>query len=307
MLRDIDSIPHGQLSRRTVLGAALGISAAAAVTGLTGVAAHADLPREIALTGIPHSLYDTIFDATVRQGFRPFWVDGHEISDEGTYLNVIFRPADGVPWIARHGMTSGHYQLEFAMQSSMGYRLANLTSYLIDDEPRYAAIWRKEPGPAWSAYHGKSTAEHAALFNSLRDRGYVPVNLSVVLNEDNDLEISGFYTQENVGSFFTRQQIGWHELSDLISENKHAGRQLKYLTAYNLASDEQYSAIFTQVAPGTGDTVFEKNVPSNEIAGVISDHVNQDTFLTRCITGFWNAGNNPHTEWDEFTGVWRRP
>ena len=122
---------------------------------------------ELSKHGILESAYQAEFTKMSSSGYRQVWVDGFDVGGQ-TYFNVIFRPANGTAWVAKHGLTGTEYQTEFNLRTSLGYRLLQVDSYLSGGSVRYAAIFVKNTGGVvWTAYHGLTCAQHQQKFNSL--------------------------------------------------------------------------------------------------------------------------------------------
>jgi hypothetical protein len=49
-------------------------------------------------------------------------------------------------------MSPARYQINFTRYSSQGYRLVDISGYMIGSSLKYAAIWEKKGCPAWRAY-----------------------------------------------------------------------------------------------------------------------------------------------------------
>ena len=77
----------------------------------------------------------------------------------------IARAAENPAWVARHGLTGADYQSEFNRWTGAGYRLTSVSGYEENGDARYAAIWRKLPGPAWQARHGLTSQQYQATFD----------------------------------------------------------------------------------------------------------------------------------------------
>jgi len=271
--------------------------------------AFAAAPGEVLVRGLTSSQFEAKFLLLRDNHLMPVWIDAYQVDGEN-FFNAIWRPFDGVSWIAKWNMTGDGYQSEFDTNKHNGYRLTNLRSYrdgyASDGSSLYAAIWRLESGPDLRAYHGKSMAEHEGLFDSWMKDGYVPVNLSVV-HLGSVRDVSGFYVKKNVGSVVSKQVLEWGDVEVEVADNENAGRHLVYLTSWKTVSTESaYSAIFWQNAPGNGDTSVSHMVPDQSFDQKIDWHTKQNTYLTRCLTGA-EEGSGSWGWHHGYSAVWRRP
>ena len=241
---------------------------------------------ELTRFGIPAASYQTEFDRIVTSGYRPVWIDGYEVGGS-TFFNAIFRAADGVPWVARHGLTASQYQAEFTQWVGQGYRLQHIESYLQGGAVRYAAIFVKKAGPAFTVYHGKDTAGHQQTFDTLIGQGWVPVNISVV-SPGGARTHAALYEKLDAGSFWTKNFMTTAEYQAEFDANVQAGRKLVYLNAYRHGSGPRLTAIWHQKAPaqlvarhGMTGPQFQSAFDTNLAGG----------FLTRAIAGYEASGS----------------
>ena len=80
-------------------------------------------------------------------------------------------------FIAYHDRTSQDHQNQFNRLFPLGYRMISLSVYQPND-PRYAAVWIRRPGPDWSAVHGVSAAGYQAAFDNAAAAGFHPTIIS---------------------------------------------------------------------------------------------------------------------------------
>jgi CubicO group peptidase (beta-lactamase class C family) len=121
--------------------------------------------------GLTAAQYQAAFDRLGAQGYRPVLVNGYSVGGTGRFA-AIFHRDDSVEWVARHGLSSTQYQAEFDARLAQGYRLRHVSGYTSGGAERYAAIWERSSGPAWRGFHGLTSAQYQALFDSMTDQGY---------------------------------------------------------------------------------------------------------------------------------------
>ncbi len=236
---------------------------------------------EIARHGVPAADYQFVFDHITKSGYRPVWVDGFEVNGKNLF-NVIFRPADGTLWVARHNLTADQYQDEFELRAGQGYRPLQVESYTDGDAIRYAVIFVKQNGPAWTAYHGRNDAQHQTLFNNLNAAGYRIINSSVVVI-NGQRSYTAFYEQKPVGSYEARSALTAAEYQAKFTENQLAGRQLVYLNAYDHAGSVRFTAIWHSAVAGA--YVARHNLTKAEYQDEWELRLGQG-YLTRFVTGY---------------------
>lgn len=240
---------------------------------------------ELTRFGIPAGSYQKEFDRIVASGYRPVWVDGYEVG-ANTFFNAIFRAADGVPWVARHGLTASRYQAEFTQWVGQGYRLVQVESYLQGGNIRYAAIFIKKAGPPFTAYHGRDAAGHQQLFDTLTAQGWVPVNISVV-SPGGTRRHAALYEKRDAGTFWTKNFMTPAQYQAEFNANVQAGRKLVYLNAFRHGASPRLTAIWHQKAPAPFVARHGMTAPQFQTA---FDANLAGGFLTRAIAGYEASG-----------------
>jgi murein DD-endopeptidase MepM/ murein hydrolase activator NlpD len=241
---------------------------------------------ELSKHNVPAGSLQTEFDKIAQSGYRPVWLDGFN-GASGRAFNMIFRPADGKAWVARADLTASAYQSEFNLRTGQGYRLSFVDSYTNGSTVLYAAIFTKEPGGQWVAYHGLSASAHQAKFNTLTAQGYVPVNISGV-SINGVKTFTGLYEKKSVGGFVALDSMTPSQYQTQYDANKAAGRELVYLNAYTHNGSPRIIAIwyqnsgFTSIVARHGLTAaqYQTEFDKQLAAG----------YLTQAVTGYLENG-----------------
>jgi hypothetical protein len=84
-------------------------------------------------------------------------------------------------------MTSEQYQAIFDQLVQQGFHLTWVSTYAVNGQDLYAAIWDKSPGPAWQAHHRMTPSNYQATFNTLLSQGYQPACVSACNTGGEDL------------------------------------------------------------------------------------------------------------------------
>ena len=205
---------------------------------------------------------------------------------------AVFRPAAG-QMQAFHGLTGAQYQAQFTKWTNAGYRPVLIESYL-DGGVKYAALFRKSPGPAYSAYHGLSAQQHQAKFDSLTAAGYRPKSISVV--SSGGRIYSAIYEKAG-GGWQAKSQLTPAEYQAAFTANAQAGRHLAYLNAYVHEGQPYLVGIWSAATPGGGKqrhgltgAQYQSEWSSASGAGM----------LTQAVTGY-AAGNSAR-----YAASWRK-
>ncbi len=287
------------MKRRHLLTAALAGSAGALLGAEAARAAHG----EVVVRGLTGDQYADRFQQLKGEGLMPVWIDAHQHDGEN-YFSAIWRPSTAA-WVAKRNMTSAEYQAEFDTHVRNGYRLTNVRSYREgskDSEALYAAIWRKESGPPFVAYHGLTMAQHQNRFNELTRKGWAPVNLSVV-HLGTVREVTGLYVLKDVGGLWAEQVVEWHEVATVVAQAAQYGLHLVHITSWDgVSSIDGYSLVFWGLPGGSGETAFKFEVSDGSVDLELDYYTAQRDYLTRCLTGSATHGGD-----FDYSLVFRRP
>ncbi len=236
---------------------------------------------EIARNGVPAAQYQQVFTDIVSAGYRPVWIDGFDVGGTA-YLNATFRPAGGVAWIARHGLTAAQYQTEVTTWSGQGYRLTHVDSYLSAGAVRYAAIFTQEPGAAWTAYHGVSEATHVAKVTELIGQGFRPVNVSLV-SVNGARQVTALWDKAPFGGWWALHKVAASSYQAEVDAQLAAGRLPHYVNTYRHDGVVFYSAIFSSASLGSAWAARHGQTPAQYQTTWTS--FSAQGFATRAVTG----------------------
>ena len=84
----------------------------------------------------------------------------------------IWEKDGGPAFQARHKLTAAQYQQAFDELVGQGFRLRVVSGYAVGGEPRFAAIWEKDGGPAFQARHNLTAAQYQQAFNEIVSQGF---------------------------------------------------------------------------------------------------------------------------------------
>lgn len=249
-------------------------------------------PGEISRHGIPAAQYQAEFDKATSCGMQVSWIDGYDVGGK-TFFNVTFRPS-AAPWAARHNLDGAQYQAEFTKWAKAGYRLIVVDSYLLGGKPRYAAVWEKSQGPAFTAYHGLSSAASGAKFQQLIKEGYIPTSISCV-ESGGQLLHTGLYEKKNVGGFYHLTGLTQATFQKHFDDYGKQGFKLVYVNGYSHGGPK-LSAIWYKNT-SFGSYVARHNLNGAAYQAAFNSQMAAG-FKTRCVTGYQGDGGV------RFAGLW---
>jgi CubicO group peptidase (beta-lactamase class C family) len=197
-------------------------------------------------------------------------------------------------WTTRHGLTSAQYQAEFENLRDQGYRLTAVSGYE-SDGARYAAIWKKTPGPLWTARHGLSSEQYQLEFNALSSQGY---RLSYV----NGYEVAGQARYAAIWEKTTGPAMrAYHGLTgqqyqSAVNSAEADGFSLSHISAFSIDGSPRFAAI------------FEKDFSLSHARHGLSAQEYQTLFVNmrnggwrlKMVNGYRNGGS------DQYAALWTK-
>lgn len=186
-------------------------------------------------------------------GMEVRWLDCHDI-DGTPYVNAVFGEAPE-PVAGLVGMNSAEYQ-NFLNEwvTEKGFAVQQVESYLDHGKLRYGAIISEEDRPDQSLYHGYTAEMHAIEVDTLKNQGYVPINVSVV----------SFNGVRRYTALYEKRAVKFKTFSQLTSADYQAtydslyseGYRVVSLNAYRHQGQIYYAGIWHQV-PGSNGAVHD--------------------------------------------------
>lgn len=251
--------------------------------------------KEVARHGVPARDYQCLFDQAVNAGYALEWIDGFDVGGN-VYYNAVFRPKGTAGWTAFHGLSGAQYQQRFDEFTGKGYRPHQVESYQDGGSTRYAVIFRKQSGPAYSAYHGLDAGAHQAKMDALSKDGYRPRNVSVV-SSGGQRRYTALYEKADIGSWQAKSQLTAAEYQQAFDANAQQGRQIVYVNGYVHGGQPYFSAIWSSKAGGSykakhglSSSQYQSEWQNNTGAGL----------LTRDVTGYSSGGSA------RYAAIWRK-
>ncbi|MCF7220552.1 serine hydrolase [Marilutibacter chinensis] len=156
--------------------------------------------------------------------------------------------ASAAAWAARHGLTGAQYQQAFQNYASQGYRLVSVSGYDQNGGARYAAVWRRQAGPAWAARHGLDPQQYQAAFNQMLGQGYR-------LNYVNGYSVAGkpyyaaIWDKSSGPAWKARHGLTADQYQAAVNEAVRQGYALSHVSAFDLGGSPRFAAIFEKGGP----------------------------------------------------------
>ncbi|MBE1489827.1 serine hydrolase [Plantactinospora soyae] len=152
---------------------------------------------------------------------------------------------------AYHQVDGVTHQRRFDELAGSGFRPVVLNVSGDPDDPRYAAVWVRRPGPDWRGVHGLSAPDYQACLDELSDQGFAPTVLSVVGPLGAEV-FAAVFEQRTEEQWFARQGLGWDLASNpdsLAFQQRRAydeGYLPRCLAVYGDASDRRFAGVWVR-------------------------------------------------------------
>lgn len=155
--------------------------------------------------------------------------------------------AHAAEWAARHGLTPAEYQSTFNDLRDRGYRLTAVSGYEANGA-RYAAVWKKQPGPAWEARHSLTAEQYQAAFDALGHQGYriVYINGYAIGGQ---ARYAAIWEKRGGPAYLARHGLTAQQYQAAVTQADHDGYALTHLSAFSVGGSPRFAAIFEKV-PG---------------------------------------------------------
>lgn len=184
--------------------------------------------------------------------------------------------------VAYHMMTPAEYQKEFTDLSKKGYRLISLSGYTKAGQEKYAAIFRKDTGPSWTAKHGMNATQYQQAFTDMSKNGY---RLRIISGYavGNQAKFAAVWDKGSGNAWIAKHNMTATQYQQTFTENSNKGFQLKYISGYVVNGKEYFAAIWEK-ATGTA-TIAKHNMTAAQYQQYFTDFSKQG-YTLKVVSGY---------------------
>jgi CubicO group peptidase (beta-lactamase class C family) len=218
-------------------------------------------PEWAARHGLSSQDYQAAFDDFAKKGFRLIHVSGYGVGNQAKFA-AIWDKSSGPAWAARHNLTAAQYQQAFDDFSKQGYRLTDVSGYVVNNTEYFAGIWEKSAGNAYVARHNLTANQYQQAFNDFTKQGYVLKTVSGYTKNGTNL-YAAIWEKQSSPMWAARHGVGSGNYQYVFDNMYYQGYKPVYVNAYASGNTCEYNAIWTNT-----------NMKSADIAA-IDDAVNQ--------------------------------
>ena len=152
---------------------------------------------------------------------------------------------------AYHQLDSAAHQQRVNDLAAAGFRPVAMNVSGDPGDARYAAVWVRRPGSAWTAVHDLSAAGYQTRFDELTARGYAPTIVTATGPVGREI-FAAVFEAGVTEPWFARHALRWDPVTDpdtLTHENNRAFEQgylPRCLAVYGDAADRRFAGVWVK-------------------------------------------------------------
>jgi triacylglycerol esterase/lipase EstA (alpha/beta hydrolase family) len=236
-------------------------------------------PGFVARHNLDAAQYQAAFDEFVGQGFRLTCVSGYTVNGSERFAAVW--EADGGPaFAARHNLDARQYQAAFDELVGQGFRLTDVSGYVVNGQERFAAIWQADGGPSFVARHNLDAGQYQAAFDEFVGRGFRLTHVSGYVVNGQE-RFAAIWEADGGPSFVARHNLDAGQYQAAFDQFTSQGFRLKDVSGYVVNGQERFAAIWE--ADGGPSFAARHNVTSSEYQAAFDQFVGQGFRLRRVV------------------------
>lgn len=152
----------------------------------------------------------------------------------------------GVTTASRGNLTQGDLNNWQVEAPASGDVPIDLECYGADDDPRYAVIWKHDPGAGdWKMEYGLSGAAFQERYNLHVDEGYRLVQVDVCSGGDAP-RYGGIFVKSDGRNWFSKGDLSSAELLKAQTDADSQGYRLLSISGYLVGANSRFSAVWAQ-------------------------------------------------------------
>jgi CubicO group peptidase (beta-lactamase class C family) len=202
-------------------------------------------------------------------------------------------PAMAADWAARHGLTGAQYQQAFNDFSKKGYRLTSISGYESSGGARYAALWSKQSGGAWSARHGLTPQQYQAAFDDFAKQGYRLTFINGYAVGDKPY-YAAIWEKKAGPAWQARHGLTAEQYQAAVNDMTKQGYGLSHVSAFSAGGQPRFAAIFEKGSPAW---VARHGLSAADYQKAFNDFTKQG-YRLKVVSGY-KQGNS-----DRYAAVW---
>lgn len=189
--------------------------------------------------------YQTAFETFHKQGYRVKSISGYTRNGQEFY-EALWVKAGGPAMVARHAMNGQSYQTNFDEFFNKGYRITSLSAFVLNAQPRFAAIWEKKTG-AWAGRHNLTAEAYQNAYDDLDRKGYKLRQVCGYVINGKEY-FAATWDKDSRGSIIARHNLTAKQYQDAFDDFTSKGYVLTCISGYTKAGVDLYAAVWEKKA-----------------------------------------------------------
>ncbi len=200
----------------------------------------------VARNAMSPATYQSEFNNWFAKGYRLTSLSGYSKGGQEMYAAIWDKTA-GPAWTAKHGMSAADYQAAFTDNFNKGYRLTCISGYGVGNQAKFAAIWDKSAGAAWTAKHNMTAAQYQQAFDDNNKQGYhiKYINGYVVNGTE---YFAAIWDKSSSGAIIAKHNMTAAQNQQAFTDNLKQGYVLKVVSGYEKGGTDLYAAIWEKTS-----------------------------------------------------------
>jgi CubicO group peptidase (beta-lactamase class C family) len=203
-------------------------------------------------------------------------------------------------WAARHGLTAAQYQADFSNFSHKGYRLKCVSGYTIGGQVRYATLWEKTSGPAWTARHGLTAAQYQQAFSAYAKQGYRLTYINGY-GVGHQAYYAAIWEKTSGPAWTARHGLTAAQYQQAFTAYAKQGYRLRQISGYNVGGTAYFAAIWDK---SSGAWAARHGLTAAQYQQAFSTYTRQG-YRLKVVSGYQEGGQDRYAAlWEKSSGAY---
>ncbi|MFJ7682319.1 galactose oxidase-like domain-containing protein [Peribacillus butanolivorans] len=221
-----------------------------------------------------------------------------DIVDDGSRYAAIWEKSEGVPFVARHNLTSSQYQQQFdQLVGQEGYTLTLVNGYTVSGQNRFCAIWEKKQSPPFVARHGLDSQAYQQEFDELVRQGYRLKMVSGYELNGQD-HYAAIWEKSEGPAWVARHGLTAQQYQQQFDQLVGQGFRLKLVNGYSVGEQDRYAAIW--VNDGGPAFIARHGLTSQEYQTAFDTFVGQQGYRLTWVSCYRLGGE------ERYAAIWEQ-
>ena len=193
-------------------------------------------------TDMSHSEFQKVFDNLKNNGYFLKCIDGYEFANEVKYA-AIWEKVDDIDYLSRYGLTAQQFHVVCIDFSSRSFRPQHISTYMVEGEVQYAAIWVKDGGPPATARYDMNEEEFERTQVEFTEQGYRLTDLNGCFSKKG-ASFAAIWEQSNGVTTKYNPSLDSERFTDTRKLMEEKGYRTTNISGYNNEEIQKFAVIW---------------------------------------------------------------